>query len=1521
MSKRHLTNLALLLAVPCTIQAVNKTDLLENQKKINALYAKKSQTRKLRNIVKNADFKDDKANWRLHHCNLIKRGGENVIELNQKTPKFTRLWQDIKIKLPQGTTVRLEAKIKVENIYNTPVQENKLPQLYMPFFGIVPKKRLYYPGQAGRGVYLKPSNGKFKKITLTYKVPAGATSLVPSVKLEHPFRVQVKEFKMFASITTKQEKQLGITLPSSPKKVVTNKSLIYQTAARRAKKWFKPQEIYPVVFPHTINIDGNKNDWQNIELSGNINYSIPRFAHPNDTNDLKSYFKATADNDFIYLLVVVKDDKLKFGKSNDYNNDSIEIFFSPTFNQNKKNGPLDFHMTIIPKSAELQEFHLAGTENYLAKFRPVIRSVKVKNGWGVEVAVPLNNDLFVIKPYDMLSIGLNIEINDNDSGRRDHKLSWCRDNKEAAWYNPSVLGAMLFLSDESRPIIPPTSASEFKSVEIIPIENKYPGSINIIRNGSFEDGERAWSVWYGAEGTRHDFGVTERKSFCADGRGLVQGKYGMRLLTHGFNVIPGEKYLCRFKVKTDSPSPLRVEVRTKNPNYAMKGIGTIKVKADDGWVSKTSSFVVPSDYLEIQNVVQLMFLSKNTPYRLWMDDIELYRYVPEKIDCNISFNSPTYAFPAGQLTNALLQLKTTSTHPRKINVKIAISDLFYNKPIENRVFELTLGKGMKQINIPLKIKDAGFYALRVYITTPDNNKTFVRETEFAIYHKPDAGAEISGACVSHHIYTKHGAQSIMAALAAIKINTVRIFVSRSQEYDDGKFNFDSFSTVVDAAVSNEISVVGCPKVFERVKRVPVNNLDNYEHYIRNLVKVNKGKVAVWEIGNEPNLWMGWPPRPDPYEYSLVLRSAYNVVKSEDPKALVSTAGFNKGKLAGYVEDFLKMNNGNFFDIFAFHPYDFLKNSTCENEIPQTVKAVAEYCTSPTIYDTESGIDNQSNKLAVEVLTKKIPMFLFWNIKRHYEWGVDRFASGHLWSYYGSPSSSYPAYAFINSMYANAKCEGQWKLGNDFKAIVFSSKKFRFTTIWRYSFNKKALVKIPVSNNVVVYDVFGNDISSRFKHQNGHLLINLNTQYPVYVCGVLPKYNDLIPPLKMPKASKHKKYESNVLLLPKQIRNAFNISLASGEINRIPMRVKNYSRRSRQVTLSASCSGVEAAFEPKKITVPPGKSINTTLVVKARKQGKFKLILDGHTDGIPLAPLPIAVDVSFDCILRNSGRFISLENNTAKEITGTLSCVSEIYNVTPYRVANLTIPAKSIKPQKVQVTPKRNRSGKISFPSDGIAIAEAKFTVGNKVYRQLLKFSIAGAERVKRVPRQNKSWLRLWSGEQNPISLSSFDNNVNSLDSRIILKYDAKHLYLAIEVNDRSHFQKSDGAYIGAGDSVIVGIDTNCDSTEKNYGKDDFECGFALRNNGKIIKYYWTGKYGLESAGPFKQSQALIFRKNKKTYYNLTIPISVLLKQGKKIGLAIKINDRDTKGNIKILKFGNGLGENRSAADFGTVYLR
>jgi len=161
---------------------------------------------------------------------------------------------------------------------------------------------------------------------------------------------------------------------------------------------------------------------------------------------------------------------------------------------------------------------------------------------------------------------------------------------------------------------------------------------------------------------------------------------------------------------------------------------------------------------------------------------------------------------------------------------------------------------------------------------------------------------------------------------------------------NGKWDFSACDKVVAAAEARGVQVL--PILYAEPNGVdPIwENLDLWRGYVRALVTHFGRRLPVLEIWNEPNIKSFWRFEPDASKYLLVLKSAYETVKSVDPSVRVSFAGVAGWDYA-YIEQALRLGAADSFDILSVHPYCYPfapEGTSYEKCLDEDARLLAKY---------------------------------------------------------------------------------------------------------------------------------------------------------------------------------------------------------------------------------------------------------------------------------------------------------------------------------------------------------------------------------------------------------------------------------------------------------------------------------------------------------------------------------------------------------------------------------------------------
>ena len=98
---------------------------------------------------------------------------------------------------------------------------------------------------------------------------------------------------------------------------------------------------------------------------------------------------------------------------------------------------------------------------------------------------------------------------------------------------------------------------------------------------------------------------------------------------------------------------------------------------------------------------------------------------------------------------------------------------------------------------------------------------------------------------------------------------------------------------------------------------PPQDPETYASFIRRYAERYRGRVAAWEIWNEPDEGASWSPAPDPGRYAELLRASYGAVKVSDPGAVVVLGGL-VGNHYRFLEQVYAAGGKGSFDAVGLH---------------------------------------------------------------------------------------------------------------------------------------------------------------------------------------------------------------------------------------------------------------------------------------------------------------------------------------------------------------------------------------------------------------------------------------------------------------------------------------------------------------------------------------------------------------------------------------------------------------------------
>lgn len=175
--------------------------------------------------------------------------------------------------------------------------------------------------------------------------------------------------------------------------------------------------------------------------------------------------------------------------------------------------------------------------------------------------------------------------------------------------------------------------------------------------------------------------------------------------------------------------------------------------------------------------------------------------------------------------------------------------------------------------------------------------------------------------------------------AADNIHTVRIGIPWvGVETLPNKFDWTRADRAVAAANSVNASIIcvitSTPLWAMAPGGIPPNgrplSLDRYADFTAAVADRYKGRIAAYEVWNEPNGIIGYSPAPDANGYTAMLKAAYPKIKAADPNAIVVGGVLGSGKSWGtwtvspvsYLTSMYAAGAQPYFDVLSYHPYSY-----------------------------------------------------------------------------------------------------------------------------------------------------------------------------------------------------------------------------------------------------------------------------------------------------------------------------------------------------------------------------------------------------------------------------------------------------------------------------------------------------------------------------------------------------------------------------------------------------------------------
>lgn len=156
-------------------------------------------------------------------------------------------------------------------------------------------------------------------------------------------------------------------------------------------------------------------------------------------HDLAAIWQTSWDPNYLHIRVDTTDDRFVKDSATPWSDDSIEIFVDADGSRGSQfDGRNDFHFIFRWRDHQVNLSQNSPRRTNLGVIQSMTRN---NHGYTLEASIPWRT--LGVLPQRGSIIGLEVQVNDDDTGHdRDGKLAWFSRN-DSAWHNPQNFGRML----------------------------------------------------------------------------------------------------------------------------------------------------------------------------------------------------------------------------------------------------------------------------------------------------------------------------------------------------------------------------------------------------------------------------------------------------------------------------------------------------------------------------------------------------------------------------------------------------------------------------------------------------------------------------------------------------------------------------------------------------------------------------------------------------------------------------------------------------------------------------------------------------------------------------------------------------------------------------------------------------------------------------------------------------------------------------------------------------------------------
>ena len=306
-------------------------------------------------------------------------------------------------------------------------------------FALVPTKTLNkIPAKKPTAIAAKPTTKTpaVAKITKVAKLEKETSNNTPTVAAVTKTIAKAVTPTMIPPTVTVASKSRD--LPIWALKKVETDSKPEKTVVKKSKTTSTPKVVKaPIKHDAVVHrVKGSGRIWKNKDAMRLANIVDGKI---NGGKDLSAVWQTHWDSKYLYVRVDTIDDKFVRDSKNPWGDDSIELYIDADGSRGSKfDGKNDFHFIYRWKDKSVN----------LSKSSPHRRNLGIQQtmtrtngGYSLETAIPWTT--LGVKPVAGHTMGIDVQINDDDSGRdRDGKLAWHAKGNNS-WTNPKTFGRLV----------------------------------------------------------------------------------------------------------------------------------------------------------------------------------------------------------------------------------------------------------------------------------------------------------------------------------------------------------------------------------------------------------------------------------------------------------------------------------------------------------------------------------------------------------------------------------------------------------------------------------------------------------------------------------------------------------------------------------------------------------------------------------------------------------------------------------------------------------------------------------------------------------------------------------------------------------------------------------------------------------------------------------------------------------------------------------------------------------------------